>query len=448
MGDMGCTMLDFLAQNYYLLNLLFCGVYVLVFMIYLGRFSPEDQRTGAFQRLLAATLTWAFFDLAVAWLLRVNGPAAAITGYRWLSCLFLAHTAAGGEMILSLMVVVRPWHRAVLYLPLLALYLLGLAMPQWVSLGIYGLDQPWPGPVGPWNVAFKTYVTIITLTLLGALLVDARSERDQAVRREKLVLFVGGVMTMGGIMTAQMLRQAMGPGFPWLANLFTLPTSLAVFYALKRYGRLLGHRALYETTVRLVPAGLAHVTDGVVTWCNKALAAMLGRRRQSLLGRPVAELAPAAAAEALARLRGGAMREEELDLAGEGDRQVPVLASSAPLDHRAPERGCLAVFTELSTVKRAEAERLGAERVRAAIETAGAACHEMNQPLQIITARAELLGIKRPGDAIVKHEAELIQAQAARMMEITRKLQTLTDYDTTGHPGGKRILKLDQPPKQ
>jgi signal transduction histidine kinase len=87
-------------------------------------------------------------------------------------------------------------------------------------------------------------------------------------------------------------------------------------------------------------------------------------------------------------------------------------------------------------------ERVERERLQAIVETAGAVCHEMNQPLMAISGYGELcLMDLDPG-----HPArELIQKalnQAERMGQITRKLTHVTSYKTKEYLNGK-ILDID-----
>jgi PAS domain S-box-containing protein len=87
-------------------------------------------------------------------------------------------------------------------------------------------------------------------------------------------------------------------------------------------------------------------------------------------------------------------------------------------------------FVDISGHKRAEEERLTKERLRAVIETAGAVCHELNQPLQAIMGISELLGHQMNDKSPDFDKINMIKKQVVRMGEITNRLMHITRYET------------------
>ena len=81
-------------------------------------------------------------------------------------------------------------------------------------------------------------------------------------------------------------------------------------------------------------------------------------------------------------------------------------------------------------------------------ELAGAAAHELNQPLTSVMGYTELL--KRTGLEEAPHERrsgtrrEVIFNEAERMAEIVRKIGKITKYETKSYVGRARILDLGQ----
>ena len=96
-------------------------------------------------------------------------------------------------------------------------------------------------------------------------------------RKEKMLLFWGGMATVAGIALVQVAKIHFGEPFPWMANTATAFTSLAAFWGMKRYGRVLSPRVLYETTVHLMPGGLVHLHNARITWANQGMARRLAR---------------------------------------------------------------------------------------------------------------------------------------------------------------------------
>lgn len=92
-------------------------------------------------------------------------------------------------------------------------------------------------------------------------------------------------------------------------------------------------------------------------------------------------------------------------------------------------------FSDISEIKKAQSERLEKEKLQAVVQTAGAVCHELNQPLMAISGYSELLLMHRGENEQVLQFAEKIRAQVERMGSITRKLMTITSHRTKKYLG-------------
>ena len=79
--------------------------------------------------------------------------------------------------------------------------------------------------------------------------------------------------------------------------------------------------------------------------------------------------------------------------------------------------------------------------LEAALATAGAAAHELNQPLMAIMASAELIGLTDDG-ARLKEMATTIVEQSQRLGEVTNRLVSLVRYQAKPYVGDSIILDL------
>lgn len=70
------------------------------------------------------------------------------------------------------------------------------------------------------------------------------------------------------------------------------------------------------------------------------------------------------------------------------------------------------------------------KKLQGIIEMAGAVCHELNQPLQVVSASAEMLAQGIEPEHPMFGKIERIMKQVDRMGEITRKLMNVTRYET------------------
>ena len=79
------------------------------------------------------------------------------------------------------------------------------------------------------------------------------------------------------------------------------------------------------------------------------------------------------------------------------------------------------------------------ERLQGVFETAGAVCHEINQPLMAISGYADLLTMKMSEKD--PHYAKMvkIQEQVKRLRDLTQKLMSITKYETKAYLDGQII---------
>jgi PAS domain S-box-containing protein len=106
------------------------------------------------------------------------------------------------------------------------------------------------------------------------------------------------------------------------------------------------------------------------------------------------------------------------------------------------ERAILGSTMDITDRKRADEERNRREKLQGILEMAGTVCHEMNQPMQIISGYSELLLMNTSeGDPIYKKLNTIIE-QIRRMSAITRKLMMIENYETQDYSGFSRIIDL------
>jgi len=106
-------------------------------------------------------------------------------------------------------------------------------------------------------------------------------------------------------------------------------------------------------------------------------------------------------------------------------------------------RGMVIILNDLTDHKKAEKEKIYKERLEGVLEMAGAVCHEINQPLQVVMGQAEILKMTAgKNNPLIKH-LDTIATQTLKMGEITKKLMNITKYETK--PYLKRtIINIDK----
>ena len=197
---------------------------------------------------------------------------------------------------------------------------------------------------------------------------------------------------------------------------------------------------------------IAASLDGTVLLFNQAAERVLGYPRESVLGQRAVErlYPPGTARDLMGRLRASpqglldGVRSEVI--ARDGER-IPVQLSVALVG--APPTATVGIFSDLrerlkleDRLEQAQQELAVSERQVLVGEVAGAAAHELNQPLTAVQGYAELIG-KCVGDpATVARASGVILRETERMAEIVRRLGNVQRYETRDYVGGARILDL------
>jgi signal transduction histidine kinase len=130
---------------------------------------------------------------------------------------------------------------------------------------------------------------------------------------------------------------------------------------------------------------------------------------------------------------------------------VPVSLSAALIYEGGMAVGSVGIFTDLrekvqmeQRLAQAQQQILAQERQAIVAELAGAAAHELNQPLTSVMGYAELLKRRLSPDTAGYSAVEVIFNEAERMAEIVRKIGKITKYETKSYVGHARILDLDR----
>ena len=85
------------------------------------------------------------------------------------------------------------------------------------------------------------------------------------------------------------------------------------------------------------------------------------------------------------------------------------------------------------------------ERQVVAMELAGVAAHELNQPLTAILGYSEMLGKRlADSDEKLRKPVDVIVRETERMANIVRRIGQITKYETKPYVGKAQILDLGE----
>ena len=199
---------------------------------------------------------------------------------------------------------------------------------------------------------------------------------------------------------------------------------------------------------------------GTILLFNHGAERICGYRAADLIGKvSVTELYPGGVAQEIMRLlrssergRAGQLEPVRRDLIAASGERIPVSISAAlVVDDSGHDIATVGIFSDLRDRLRME-ERLAtaqeklaiSEKQVVAIELAGAAAHELNQPLTSVMGYAQMLLRKIEKDSPHHRVLETILTESERMAAIVRQLGSLTRYETKTYVGGAQIIDLDR----
>jgi DNA-binding response OmpR family regulator len=98
----------------------------------------------------------------------------------------------------------------------------------------------------------------------------------------------------------------------------------------------------------------------------------------------------------------------------------------------------------LFRLKRLQELVLQSERIKVLVETAGAAAHEINQPLTSIFGMVELLKKDLPEGSPIHKKVDFIFQAASKIKDIIKKMGSIKNYSTKPYAKGVDIVNFDE----
>jgi len=208
-----------------------------------------------------------------------------------------------------------------------------------------------------------------------------------------------------------------------------------------------------------VDAIIAADMRGQIILFNQGAERLFGYRAREVIGKlPVWELYEEGHSNQIMRMLrstsyGGVGRLEQTrrEVRIASGEIVPVSMTASVVYEGEREVATVGILTDLRERIRMEQRLLDAqqklqlsEKQALVAELAGAAAHELNQPLTSIMGYAQL--IQRQSDKEAQHmrAVGVILSESERMAGIVKKIGKITRYETTDYVGNARMLDLDR----
>ena len=190
---------------------------------------------------------------------------------------------------------------------------------------------------------------------------------------------------------------------------------------------------------------------GVFQGCNNVFAKqilgltrdrIIGKQPQDLVDQIPADLAATYKAEEYKMVNKAGNHTFEGKVQCEDGRRREFLFSLAPvMDANGDLSGSVAILSDLTDKNRAARSSMQKEKLEGVLETAGAICHELNQPLQALSGYTELLAFQLHGHE-AQPDVEKLTVQIERMRTISKKLHRITRYESMDYSGKTKIIDI------
>jgi PAS domain S-box-containing protein len=208
---------------------------------------------------------------------------------------------------------------------------------------------------------------------------------------------------------------------------------------------------LGELFERNPDAVLIVLSEGAIQRGNAAAQAILGRAAADLDGRSVREIVPEDQVDVwleLVRRPVPIPPDLGLSIRDAAGHRVSVQLTVLSVDSQ-PER--ILIVRDLRASQALQSE-LDAARLQISedrehlvlVALAGAAAHELNQPLTSVMGYAELLRRKIPDGDSMAEIIDIILSESERMAGLVRKIGRVSKFETKSYLLGSRIVDLDR----
>jgi len=209
-------------------------------------------------------------------------------------------------------------------------------------------------------------------------------------------------------------------------------------------------RNILKTVADAAPIGIGLIKEERLQWVNEEMLTMFrSERKQQYHTKNLLEFFLSEDdfitffQKIDSQLKANRIADEDVMLKRDDGSTFPGHVKISCQDPMDPLKKAVVTVSDVSWREQAAAERMKKEKLKGVIETSGAVCHELNQPLQSVLGLTELVLMQIKKDDPGYEKIKKIKEQVERMGDITHKLMGITAYRTRDYPDG-RIIDIDK----
>ncbi|MBI5043097.1 MAG: GAF domain-containing protein [Nitrospirae bacterium] len=188
--------------------------------------------------------------------------------------------------------------------------------------------------------------------------------------------------------------------------------------------------------------------DGVVISWNSAAERLYGYSKEDVIGKKIS-IVPEDRTSELPMFfenvsKGKTISNFETKRRHKDGRLIDVSLTISPIkDEKREIIGFSGISRDITEKRQLEEKRIQLEKEAALVELAGAAAHEINQPLTSILARTDLLMTEMPKEEPLYRSIKVISDEAKRIASLVQQIGNISKYKTKSYIGKETTKDIE-----
>ena len=211
----------------------------------------------------------------------------------------------------------------------------------------------------------------------------------------------------------------------------------------------------YRMLIEKMQDGVFLFQEGRIVFANQALGKMFGTVPEELLGRTMEEVIAPEEMDRVADYQRRRLRGEQVPdlyevhlLLRDGKTRLPVMFNVGLIHTADGQVFSMGTVKDITVLRAAERERESRARLEGVMAMAGAASHELSQPLQAAYGQCEIAMLQLGQTHDLYSRFSSIMDELERLGGLTDKIQRITRDESTAYAGGATIVDIDKSSRQ
>ncbi|MBN2366448.1 MAG: PAS domain S-box protein [Calditrichaeota bacterium] len=204
----------------------------------------------------------------------------------------------------------------------------------------------------------------------------------------------------------------------------------------------------YRQLFELSPTGIiVEDKNGIILDVNPSFCHSIGYNREELAGQDIRILAHPEVRDQvsgnIAALMAGQVLKHTVKSIRKNGSSCFMELRETKVQLPGGDEGILCIAEDFTEKLKAQDEHVQKEKLKTALEMAGAVCHELNQPLTTIFITTDLL-MDFPKNENVLDILSILKNEAMRISRLSERLRHIAKYETRDYIQGQKIFDINK----